>query len=99
MRKLLLVLALAVLGTELQRHNNLRFLQSGQQISLQSDTASAPPQMVPASDSPRFDPSDQDEWWELRSAYPDVDFIRDRYEDAYDVDDTSDIQWVVSSSN
>lgn len=98
MRKLLLVLVLVVLGSGLKRHSNLRFLQGGQQFSLQPDTASVPPQLVPANDSPRFDPSDQDEWWELRSEYPDAGFVRDRYEDTYDVDDTSDIQWVVSSS-
>jgi hypothetical protein len=98
MCKLLLVLTLAVLGAEVKRHSNLRFLQGGQQFSLQPDTTSTPPQYVPATDSPQFDPTDLDEWWELRSEYPDAGFVRQTYEDAYDVDDASDIQWIVSSS-
>lgn len=99
MRSWSILLVFALLTTTMARHGNLRMLQRGEQVPLQPDTSTTPPQYVPASDSPQFDVSDRDEWWELKSDYPDPGFIREAYQDAYDVDDASDIQWVVTGSN
>lgn len=103
MRATLLVLLLAVslcVHSRLAVPSKLSLLQGRQtlqQVVLQPDTADAPPAYVPATTSAQFDQDDSDQWWELRSQFPDPQFMGDTYEDAYDRDDYSEIVWNVNS--